>query len=355
MPKVAMLLSGGVDSSVALARLVASGEHDITAYYLKIWLEDELAYLGDCPWEEDLRYATAVAQQLGVSLHVVPLQTEYHARVVEYVLSEARAGRTPNPDIFCNSLVKFGAFNETVGKDYDYIATGHYARVDHSTTPPQLLRAADPIKDQTYFLSRLSPVQLSRALFPIGGMDKSDLRAEAARLGLPTATRPDSQGICFLGQIPYGDFLAHHLGTQLGDIVEQSTGKVLGTHQGHYRYTLGQRQNLRINGGPWYVVAKDVATNTVYVAHGSNIDERLVSTVTLTELSWLTDSLPTVGEVLQVKLRHGPGERSATLGAFDGSTMTLDLSESEKGVASGQFVALYRGEQCLGSGMVTLK
>lgn len=352
-----MLLSGGVDSSVALARLVASGEYDITAYYLKIWLEDELAYLGDCPWEEDLKYAAAVAEQLGVPLHVVPLQAEYHSRVVEYVLSEARAGRTPNPDIFCNSLVKFGAFNETVGRNYDYIATGHYARVthsaDHSLIPSRLLRAIDSVKDQTYFLSRLSPVQLSRALFPIGGMDKSNLRAEAARLGLPTATRPDSQGICFLGQIPYGDFLAHHLGTQLGNIVEQSSGRVLGAHQGHYRYTLGQRQNLRINGGPWYVVAKDVATNTVYVAHGSSIEERLVSTVTLTELSWLADKAPTVGEVLQVKLRHGPGERSATIIHIDTNTLTINLTEPEKGIAPGQFVALYRGEQCLGSGMVT--
>ncbi len=207
--RIAVLVSGGVDSSVALARLVAEGRHELTAFYLKIWLEDELAILGECPWEEDLRHARAVCETLGVPLEVVPLQDRYHERVVAHAIAELSAGRTPSPDLQCNQRIKFGAFLEAVGGDrFDAVASGHYARVElDGAGRAHLLRAPDPVKDQTYFLARMHQAQLQRARFPIGDLDKPAVRQRAAELGLATAARPDSQGICFLGKIKYPEFV----------------------------------------------------------------------------------------------------------------------------------------------------
>ncbi|OSX81066.1 hypothetical protein BU14_0027s0092, partial [Porphyra umbilicalis] len=230
---VAVLLSGGVDSSVALRRLLDAG-HAVTPYYLKIWLADELAHLGSaCPWEEDIAAAGAVAGQAGLRLTTLPLQAEYWERVVATTVAEARAGRTPNPDVLCNGRIKFGAFYEA---------------------------------DQTYFLAHLTQAQLAKAAFPIGALTKPAVRAAAAAYGLPNSGRPDSQGICFLGKVKFDAFLAHHLGTRAGPLVEYETGSRLGTHRGYWFYTPGQRRGLGLSGGPWHVVAKDVDANAVYVS-----------------------------------------------------------------------------------------
>ena len=247
--KTAVLLSGGVDSSVALRLLVEEGKHDLRACYLKVWLEDDAVLAGDCPWEEDVRYVRAVCEQLGVPLEIVPLQAEYLEHVVDHALGELRAGRTPSPDILCNQRIKFGAFLERVG-DCDAVASGHYARLGRENGRAVLLRAADPVKDQTYFLSNLGQQQLQRLLFPVGHLRKQEVRELAARFDLPTRDRKDSQGICFLGKIDYREFVAGRLGKREGAIIEKGSGRELGRHRGYWFYTIGQRFGLGLGGRP---------------------------------------------------------------------------------------------------------
>ncbi|NKB67310.1 MAG: tRNA 2-thiouridine(34) synthase MnmA, partial [Candidatus Latescibacteria bacterium] len=301
--KIAVLLSGGVDSSVAL-RLLADQGHDITAFYLKIWLEDERAFLGDCPWETDLGFARAVCADLDVPLQIIPLQAEYLDQVVSYALAELQAGRTPSPDIFCNQRIKFGAFYDRIDAAYDKVASGHYARIEQKGDRFLLKRAPDPVKDQTYFLSHLSQAQLARALFPIGHLRKAQVRQLATRHGLATQDRKDSQGICFLGKISYRDFVSSHLGQRPGDIRERESGRLLGPHQGYWFYTIGQRQGLGLSGGPWYVVGKDTQANIVYVSHKEHFANHTRHQFTVARLNWIAG--PPDRPDVQVKLRHGP-------------------------------------------------
>ena len=249
--KVAVLVSGGVDSSVALQLLKSQG-YDVTAFYLKIWLEDELSYLGDCPWENDLSFVKQVCEQLDVPLEVVSLQKEYKDEVVAYTIAEVKAGRTPNPDILCNQRIKFGLFLDKIDPSFEKIASGHYAQVCVKDGIVELLQSPDPIKDQTYFLSHLSQQQLKRVMFPIGHMQKSELRALAHEFNLPNKDRKDSQGICFLGKFKFSDFIRHHLGMQTGKMIESETGTVMGNHDGFWFYTIGQRQGLGLRR--WSVV-----------------------------------------------------------------------------------------------------
>lgn len=267
-PSVAMLLSGGVDSSVAL-HLLLRQNYNVTAFYLRIWLEDELAHLGECPWEEDLKVCRAVCEHAGnVPLETVSLGDEYRERVIQYTIEEAQRGRTPNPDIMCNSRVKFGCFMEYIeqsGMEFDYIASGHYARLvdDTPATAMQrpkkrLFRAPDPIKDQSYFLCALTQHQLSNVLFPIGAYQKSEVRELATRFQLPNRNRPDSQGLCFLGKVKFDDFIASYLGKRPGDVVDALNGYVIGRHNGLWYHTVGQRKGigkvmspLATARGPW--------------------------------------------------------------------------------------------------------
>ncbi|QQR78132.1 MAG: tRNA 2-thiouridine(34) synthase MnmA [Candidatus Moraniibacteriota bacterium] len=375
--KIAVLVSGGVDSSVALALLVEAG-FDVTAFYIKIWLEDELAFLGDCPWEEDLAYVRAVTEKLGVSLEIVPLQKEYWEYVVAEAIREVKAGRTPNPDMLCNARIKFGAFWDAIGDGYTKVATGHYAQTDavvnfntqfsfadrlrsrsDTTRTPSwpatrfLKRAIDPVKDQTYFLSQLSKSQLSRALFPIGQYTKPQVRALAEKFQLPNAKRRDSQGICFLGKIPFDEFLRHHLGIKKGPLVEFETGKVLGEHHGFWYFTIGQREGIGLSGGPWYVVAKDVEKNTVCISHAEHRTERARATFMVRDLNWFGE-WPEDGAELSVKLRHGPKEYECQVQWQDTETLEVFLQkETDTGVASGQYAVFYRGDYCLGGGVIS--
>ncbi|HLU50356.1 MAG TPA: tRNA 2-thiouridine(34) synthase MnmA, partial [Planctomycetota bacterium] len=269
----AVLLSGGVDSSVALGLCRERGVEDITCFYLKIWLEDDLAFLGRCPWEEDLSFARKVCDRFGVPLEVVPLQREYFDRVVRYTLDELRAGRTPSPDIFCNQRVKFGAFLEAVGDSFDRVVTGHYGRVEERADRRALLRAVDPVKDQTYFLSHLRADQVGRTELPLGGFEKREVRDLARRFGLPNHDRRDSQGICFLGKLRFDDFVRANLGERPGEIREAETGRRLGEHRGHWFHTIGQRRGLKLGEGPWFVVAKDIERNVVLVSHQERLSE----------------------------------------------------------------------------------
>ena len=352
--KIAALVSGGVDSSVVLGMLAREGTHDITAFYLKIWLEDELHFLGECPWEEDLKYVRAVCDQLNIPLKVVPLQREYNERVVSYTIAELKAGRTPSPDIFCNQRIKFGAFLDHIDDSYDRIATGHYASTKIVDGRAVLCQAADPVKDQTYFLSHLSQEQLARCLFPLGPLPKSDVRAIANDMGLATKDRPDSQGICFLGKIKYNDFVKFHLGEHAGDIREWESGKLLGKHLGLWFHTYGQRKGLKLHGGPWFVVDKDMATNTVYVSHHDLLVDMARREYIATEVNWLAGEPKS--RSLAVKLRHGPNKVACELIPLTDSPRSyhVHLMSADAGLADGQFSVFYENEICLGAGKIRL-
>ncbi|MBP9751376.1 MAG: tRNA 2-thiouridine(34) synthase MnmA [Candidatus Moranbacteria bacterium] len=403
--KIAMLISGGVDSSVSL-RLLRDSGHDITAFYLKIWLEDELAFLGECPWEDDLKYVRAVCEEAGVPLRIANLQKEYWDEVVSYVIAEAKAGRTPNPDILCNSRIKFGMFYDRFGKDFDRVATGHYAQTELRdfpketfSTPPRLInsfgyrknslpqrqpeeffrtgnifsdrkeraekilsgnpsvqevllkKSPDPIKDQTYFLSQLSQAQVNKALFPIGGFQKSEVRELAKKYKLPNAARKDSQGICFLGQVAFDKFLEHYLGTKEGDIVDLKTGKVFGTHKGYWFHTIGQRRGLGLSGGPWYVASKDIGDNTVFVSNEWRSEEMARDSFIVSRLNWISGKI-SGKKNLSVKLRHGPKEYPCEVKFLDDERLEVKLDGFDRGIAPGQFAVFYDGKYCLGGGVI---
>ena len=346
--ETAVLLSGGVDSSLALHLLREEGQ-TLRAFYLKVWLEEELSFLGDCPWEEDLRYARAVCAQAGVALEVVPLQAEYLEKVVEHALEELRAGRTPSPDIHCNRRIKFGAFLERVGEGFAEVASGHYARTEERGGRHCLLRAADPVKDQTYFLSELDQGQLGRARFPIGHLPKPEVRRLAARYKLPTQDRRDSQGICFLGKIDYREFVKARLGERPGPIVERESGKRLGTHRGLWFHTIGQRHGLGLGGGPWFVVGKEMESGVLWVAHQAQEEGRLRGCFAVEVPHWIAG--PPAPGALEVKLRHGPQTIPCALSPLEGG-MQVKLAQPDPGVAPGQHAVFYQGEVCLGGAVI---
>lgn len=348
--KTAMLLSGGVDSSVALSLLQETGHADITAFYLKIWLEDDAAFMGDCPWEDDVRYIRKVCDDAQVPLNILPLQSEYRERIVEFAVDELRSGRTPSPDIQCNERIKFGVFYNRIDEDFDVIATGHYAQVFSEGTLRILKRAPDPVKDQTYFLSRLDQAQLSRAAFPIGHLHKEEVRNYASEHDLSTKDRKDSQGICFLGKIRFPEFVRYHLGSKRGDVINIHTGKKLGDHNGYWFFTIGQRQGLGFHGGPWYVVKKDLEANTVFVAHADRYWENARQAFDAENIHWIS-SAPDK-QRLQLKVRHGPALSDCTLTAADDQRCHVVMDEPDPGIAPGQSAVFYDGDICLGSGVI---
>lgn len=350
MSKIAILTSGGVDSSVALARLAAEDEHELTAYYLKIWLEDELAFLGSCPWEEDLEYVREICEVFSVPLEIAPLQQDYYARVVGSTVAELEAGRTPSPDVLCNRHIKFGAFVDRFGGDFDFVASGHHARVDHTGSLSRLLKGVDPVKDQTYFLSQMDQHQIARCLFPIGGMTKADVRAEARRLGLPNSDRPDSQGICFLGRVPYDAFVEHHLGENPGLIRDVATGDELGRHRGFWFHTIGQRKGLGLGNGPWYVVGKDHETNDLLVAHADSLSNHHRDRFTIAEPHWIAE-VPG-GDRFDLRVRHAPDLVGCRVRWRPDGSLDVVMDESESGIAPGQYAVLYDNEECLGGGVI---
>lgn len=360
--KVAVLISGGVDSSVAL-HLARQAGHDVTAFYLKVWLEDEMEYLGQCPWEEDLEYIHAVCDSIDVPVQVVPIQQDYWQRVIEHSLAEIKAGRTPNPDMLCNSRVKFGAFLDQIDSDYERVITGHYAhsvRDDRPGNPAgpitRLMRAPDPIKDQTYFLAQMSQQQIARAMFPLGQFEKSQVRELAHELQLPNMDRPDSQGLCFLGKISFRDFVKHHLGEMPGDYINLDTGERVGEHKGYWFYTIGQRHGLGLSHGPWFVAARDIKNNIVYISNQYYNDDKARDELEVGLLNWVADYVPEA-ERLQVKLRHGPRIHDCKIEPLQNAAGQVDrihikLDQNDQGIAAGQYAVFYKNNECLGSGMI---
>lgn len=346
--KIAILLSGGVDSSVALNLI--KNDHEVTAFYLKVWLEEELSFLGSCPWKKDLEFIHTVCEKANVPLEIVPLQSEYLETVVSYVLNELKAGRTPNPDIFCNQWIKFGKFFKKINSTYDRVASGHYASIEEANGNFLLKKSPDPIKDQTYFLSTLNQAQLGRILFPIGHLKKIEVRELAQKYDLPNKHRKDSQGICFLGKIKYPDFIRYHLGDRPGNIIELESGSILGKHKGFWYYTIGQRQGLGLGGGPWYVVKKDTNQNSIYVSHSNYQDLRAQNIFTVVNLNWISHSPEK--QTIQVKIRHGPKINDCQIKEIESNRLSVKLSSKDRGIASGQVAVFYDGEICLGGGII---
>lgn len=334
-------MSGGVDSSLTAALLKEQG-YDVTGVYMKNWTQDLPGMR--CPWADDLADAKRVAVQLGINFRVFDFEKEYKHKVVDYMVAEYEAGRTPNPDIMCNQEVKFKLFLETaLEQGADMIATGHYARTEGG----RLLRAQDDNKDQTYFLYRVSEAALEKTLFPLGGYKKSEVREMAKARGLYTAGKKDSQGVCFVGQIGMREFLSQYVETEPGNIVDKQSGKVIGRHDGAIFYTLGQRHGLDIGGGlPYYVVGKDMAKNEVYVSTNLNDEALWRREISLTDVHWINQT-PEDDSSVKVRIRHRGLLVPATL---RGST--LRLKDPQRAVTPGQSAVLYNGEVCLGGGIV---
>lgn len=354
---IAALVSGGVDSSVVVHLLKEQG-YTPSIFYIRIGMEDEDGYI-DCPAEEDIEITSYIARKYGCPFEEVNLHKEYWENVVSYTIESVRKGLTPNPDIMCNKLIKFGAFEQRCGKDFDKIATGHYATTDLYEGATFLATAKDPIKDQTDFLAQLNFQQISKLMFPIGHLMKSEVRDIAHEAKLPSADRKDSQGICFLGKINYNDFIRRYLGEKEGKIVELETGKILGTHKGYWFHTIGQRKGLFLSGGPWFVVKKDIEENVLYVSQGYDPETQYGNVINLMGFYFLSKDIwgerLDRGEVVDVKfkIRHTPDFAQGHLvRTEEGYRITSDTRI--QGIAAGQYATIYDNDAHLvvASGMI---
>ncbi len=346
-------MSGGVDSSVAAA-LLKRADFDVVGVYMKCWTANDPLYQG-CTSQDDERSARLAASHLGIPFYTWNFIKEYKERVVEYLIEGYKKGITPNPDIMCNKEIKFGLFFEKAMKlGADMVATGHYARIVHEIPNSKLLQAIDKNKDQSYFLSFIKPNVLSRVLFPIGNYTKPQVRALAKKFGLPNAERKESQGICFIGKLDFTDFLKQHIPLEPGNIVD-TKGTVLGKHQGLALYTIGQRKEIRLSGGPWYVVEKDYKANTLVVSK----DEKELGKkeAQITNMNWLSDVLPAESQKVDVKIRYRTPSAPANLELASPKTPNIPnyklvFEKPQRAVTPGQFAVLYKGEQLLGGGVI---
>ena len=338
-------LSGGVDSAVSAALLQQAGA-EVTGVFIKGWYPPGMP----CTWADDRRDAMRAAAHLRISFRTLDASAQYKASVIDYLLREYKAGRTPNPDIMCNREVKFGAFYRyAMAEGADYIATGHYAQVASADDMPRLRRGIDEAKDQSYFLWAVPKEALSKSIFPVGGMPKQEVRMLAEQFKLPNARKRDSQGICFLGTISVEDFLRQEFGSEPGNAVDEQ-GTFMGTHTGALLHTLGERVRLEgAEAGPWYVVRKDSASNTIVVSHEHGTrNAESVQKISLTETNWL--AMVEAEETVEAQYRyHGPriaGILNQASGTF---TPARPLSEP---IASGQSLVIYRNDACLGGGII---
>ena len=357
--KVIVGLSGGVDSAVALINLKEQG-YDVEAMYMRNW---DSAVNGDilgnpdlledvCPQEKDYQDAVKVAEKLGVKIHRVDFVEEYWDNVFSYFLDEYRHNRTPNPDVLCNKEIKFKAFLEkALELGADYIAMGHYARVIHSDKH-YLLRGKDGNKDQTYFLCQVNSYQLSKALFPIGDMEKPAVRQKAADYGLEVATKKDSTGVCFIGERNFKEFLKNYLPATPGDIVD-TNGVVVGRHEGIMYYTIGQRHGLGI-GGPgeaWFVCGKDVQKNHLIVGQGTQTELLYANRVIVTNVNIINGPLVDNGN-LTAKFRYRQADIKVNIKWLSEDKLEIKTTEPSKAITPGQFAVIYDGEYCLGGGII---
>ncbi|MFV9509694.1 tRNA 2-thiouridine(34) synthase MnmA [Tepidibacillus sp. LV47] len=351
--RVIVGMSGGVDSSVAALLLKQQG-YDVIGVFMKNW--DDRDEFGHCTAEDDYQDVIRVCNQIGIPYYSVNFEKEYKEKVFNYFLDEYKKGRTPNPDVMCNREIKFGEFLEkALELDADYIATGHYARVRNINGEFQLLKAIDQNKDQTYFLNVLNQYQLSKTMFPIGHLQKSEVRKIAQENGLATANKKDSTGICFIGERDFREFLSKFLPAQPGEI-RTLDGEVKGTHQGLMYYTLGQRKGLGIGGEgtgePWFVVDKDVKNNILYVAQGANHPSLYSKGLVATDVNWISGKPPAKQFTCTAKFRYRQPDQKVTVIIKENHTCEVIFEEKQKAITPGQAVVFYQDEVCLGGGII---
>lgn len=348
-------MSGGVDSSVTAALLKEQG-YDVTGVFIKAWHPEGFP----CTWKEDRRDAMRVCAVLNIPFKTLDLEKEYKREVVDYMIEEYKKGRTPNPDVMCNKSVKFGGFLKFALKEgVDFVATGHYARLEEIKSSQlkaksyQLLEAVDKAKDQSYFLWTLTQEQLGHVLFPIGEYQKSDVRKLAEKFNLPTATKKDSQGLCFLGKVDMKDFLREYISTEKGDVLGED-GAIIGFHQGAHFYTLGERHGFTITkkttaDQPLYVVKKDIVKNTITVSSRQAEEQGTVSSVRLSGENWMEK--PEEGKRYLARFRYHQNPEFCKINTYSSLT-TVEFERPQIGIALGQSLVLYDGEKCLGGGII---
>lgn len=350
---IAVLISGGVDSAVGTHLLCEQG-YKPDLFYIKIGMEGEDM---SCTAEEDIELSQATARRYGLHLEIIDLQQQYWDLVVQYAVERVRKGLTPNPDVMCNKLIKFGCFEQQAGCHYDRTATGHYATRREIDGKVWLGTAIDPVKDQTDFLAQIDNLQMNKLMFPLGRLMKSDVRRIAEENRLPSARRKDSQGICFLGKINYNDFIRKFLGEKQGKVIDIDTGRKVGTHNGYWFHTIGQRKGLGLGGGPWFVVDKDIERNILYVAHGYDTELQYGHEFLMKDFHFITadpwsgkDSVP-----VSFKIRHTDRFMQGTLTRTP-QGYALQSEERIQGIAPGQFGVIYdeNAELCIGSGEISL-
>ena len=369
-PRIAALVSGGVDSSVVVHLLCAAGYRP-TLFYIQIGMEER--GFADCSWEDDLEIVQHLARRYDCPLEVVSLHEEYWASVVQYAIDTVKKGLTPSPDMMCNKLIKFGCFEEKWGHDFDFIATGHYATTCYEGDQLYLSTAPDPVKDQTDFLAQINFAQVSKLLFPTGHLLKSEVRQLAEEAHLLSAKRKDSQGICFLGKVNYNEFIERALGTREGLIIERETGKVLGKHRGYWFHTIGQRKGLGLSGGPWFVVKKNIRRNIILVSQGYDPADQYGEHVVMEQCDfisldpWSRAASLEAGTTVVVppaerqpiavsfKIRHTPEFTRGVLSYDPETGYRIDSAEPIQGIAPGQYAVVYSEDHhlCFGSGMIT--
>ena len=354
--KIVVGLSGGVDSAVAAWLLKREG-HEVVGLFMKNWEDDDDAEY--CSTREDFVDAVSAAERIGIEIDAVNFAVEYRERVFASFLAEYRAGRTPNPDVLCNAEIKFKAFlDHAMALGAERIATGHYARVAQRDGAFVLLKGLDPGKDQSYFLHRLNQSQLARSLFPVGHLHKTEVRRIAREAGLANHAKRDSTGICFIGERPFREFLSRYLPREPGPMLTPE-GERVGDHEGLMYYTIGQRQGLGIGGRrsgagePWYVAGKDLPSNTLTVVQGHDHGLLLKRTLAAGDASWISGRPPEGADSgLGAKTRYRQSDSACALALEDRSAFALDFAVPQWAVTPGQSAVLYRGDQCLGGGVI---
>ncbi len=347
---VAVGLSGGVDSSVAAFLLQQNG-YNVIGYYMKNWSTDIGKF--HCPWKEDQEYALRVADHLNIPLYTLNFEKEYKEKVVDYLFESYEKGITPNPDILCNKEIKFKIFLErALNLGADFIATGHYAigQIDKNNIC-HLIKGKDGNKDQSYFLHEMTQYQLSKTLFPVGEYAKPKIRSIAKKAKLPTADKPDSQGICFIGEVNIGELLKTKISPKVGDIVT-TDGKKIGTHEGVYYYTIGQRKGIGIGGGtPYFVIEKDIKNNRLIVDKGSWSQSLFRNDCVVKNINWIVGE-PKIPCKLAVKLRYRQDDQECEITKIDRTSYKLVFSKPQRAITPGQFAVFYKKSECLGGGVI---
>ena len=365
---VAALVSGGVDSAVSVHLLKEKGINP-HLFYIKIGPDRDTEW--NCTSEEDVEICRWLARKYGLPFDIIDLHKDYWEKVVGYTMEKARQGLTPNPDVMCNKLIKFGVFEEQVGHEFDYTATGHYATTTRWQGKTWLSTSPDPVKDQTDFLCQIDSLQIGKLLFPIGHLWKHEVRQIAEQAHLLNAERKDSQGICFLGDIDFRDYIKAHLGEQPGDVREIETGHKIGIHRGLWFYTIGQRKGLGFSGGPWFVVKKNLKRNILFVSHGYDPEKVYKDHITMRDFHFITANpweVPVTQELaasesllpqnqtypVTFKIRHTPEYLKGSIAQRADGTWHLQAEQKIHGVAPGQFCVVYDENHhlCYGSGEI---